>query len=125
MRLLLDTHAAIWLVNDDKRLGDRARDATTDRANTVLLSAALVWEIAIKRALRKLEVPDGYVTSLLEYAFVPLEITLEHAAAVEHLPHHHGDPFDRMLVAQALVEGITLLTADPVVARYPGPIRCV
>lgn len=122
MRLLLDTHAAIWLIDDDRRLSDRARDATTDRANTVLLSAALVWEIALKRALGKLELPDGYVASLLEYAFVPLVITLEHAAAVEHLPHHHGDPFDRMLVAQAQVEGATIVSRDPRFKRYEVPV---
>lgn len=122
MRLLLDTHAAIWLINDDERLSDRARRATTDRANTVLLSAALVWEIAIKRALGKLDVPDGYVASLLGYAFVPLEITLQHAEAVERLPPHHGDPFDRMLIAQARVEGASIVTRDPRFARYDVPV---
>jgi PIN domain nuclease of toxin-antitoxin system len=122
VKLLLDTHAAIWLINDDKRLIASARDALTDGANTVLLSAALVWEVAIKRALGKLEVPDGFVASLLEYAFEPLPITLEHAEAVEHLPHHHGDPFDRMLIAQAQTEGATIVSRDPRFARYGVPV---
>lgn len=122
MRLLLDTHAAIWLIDDDERLSGSARDAVTDRANHVLLSATVVWEIAIKRALGKLDVPAGYVASLLGYAFVPLEITLQHAEAVEHLPHHHGDPFDRMLVAQAQVEGATIVSRDPRFAPYDVPV---
>jgi PIN domain nuclease of toxin-antitoxin system len=122
VRLLLDTHAAIWLIDDDKRLSGRARDATTKRANTVLLSAALVWEIAIKRALGKLHVPDGYVARLLAYEFVPLEIALEHAAAVEHLPHHHDDPFDRVLVAQAQTEDATIVSRDPRFRPYDVPV---
>lgn len=122
MRLLLDTHAAIWLIDDDQRLSGSARDAVTNRANHVLLSATVVWEIAIKRALGKLTVSDGYVSTMLGYEFVPLAITREHAEAVERLPHHHGDPFDRMLVAQAQVEGATIVSRDPRFRRYDVPV---
>jgi PIN domain nuclease of toxin-antitoxin system len=89
-----------------------------DETNRELLSAAVVWEVAIKRGLGKLAAPDGFSEALLDAGAVALSITLEHAAGVEQLPRHHRDPFDRVLVAQARAEGATLVSADPAFAPY-------
>lgn len=122
MRLLLDTHAALWFLARDSRLGDAARDQLLDADNRVLLSAAVVWEVAVKRSLGKLEAPGDYVSHLVDAGAQPLPIGLDHAAAVEALPWHHRDPFDRMLVAQAQVEDATLVTGDPALAAYGVPV---
>lgn len=118
MRLLLDTHTALWVLAQDEQLSQPAVDAIGEPSSHVLLSAVVVWEIAIKRALGKLDVPPRYLEQLLDYAFVPLPITLAHAAAVESLPRHHGDPFDRLLIAQARAEGATVVTDDPRIRLY-------
>jgi len=118
LKLLLDTHAALWFLADDARLGDEAQRHLTDGSNDVLLSAAVVWEISIKRSLGKLEVPDEYLSLLLGAGVRPLAINVDHAAAVEHLPPHHRDPFDRMLVAQATIEGAALVSRDDVLRPY-------
>ncbi len=118
MKLLLDTHAALWFLSGDERLGERARRHLTDSANVVLLSAAVVWEIAIKRSLGKLEVPAEYLSLLLGAGVQPLAMSVEHAAAVEHLPPHHRDPFDRVLVAQATLEGAALVSHDEALRTY-------
>lgn len=122
MRLLLDTHAAIWWLDDSSRLGEAARAALAAPSNERLLSACVVWEIAIKRALKKLSVSDAYVARLLEYEIAPLPITLKHAEAVEQLPCHHDDPFDRLLVAQAQIEGATIVSRDPRFKPYDVPV---
>ena len=118
MKLLLDTHAALWYLSDDARLGDGAREHLDDETNQVLLSAAVVWEVAIKRSLGKLEAPDDYLQLLLGAGVQPLPVTLAHAAAVEALPQHHRDPFDRMLVVQALGEQAALVSHDAVLHPY-------
>lgn len=118
MKLLLDTHAALWFLAGDSRLSQRARRHLVDDANSVLLSAAVVWEVAIKRMLGKLEVPDEYLSLLLDAGVQPLAIGIDHAAAVEALPPHHRDPFDRMLVAQATVEGTALVSRDEELRPY-------
>jgi len=118
LKLLLDTHAALWFLSGDEQLGENARRYLLDETNRVLLSAAVVWEIAIKRSLGKLVVPSEYRSLLLEAGVQPLPVSLEHAAAVEALPWHHRDPFDRMLVAQASVEGAALVSLDPALAPY-------
>jgi PIN domain nuclease of toxin-antitoxin system len=118
MKLLLDTHAALWLLSGDERLGENARRHLTDEANRVLLSAAVVWEVAIKRSLGKLVVPREYLSLLLGAGVQPLAVTVDHAAAVEGLPPHHRDPFDRMLVAQADVEGAALVSRDERLRPY-------
>ncbi len=118
MKVLLDTHAALWWVADDQRLGARAAALIEDPGNQVLLSAVVVWEIAIKRALGKLRAPAEVASLLLAGGAVGLPVALDHAAAVEHLPSHHADPFDRLLIAQATIEDATLLTDDRVVASY-------
>jgi PIN domain nuclease of toxin-antitoxin system len=99
-------------------LGEHARRHLTDDTNRVLLSAAVVWEISIKRSLGKLVVPDDYLSLLLDAGVQPLAVSVAHAAAVEHLPPHHRDPFDRMLVSQATVEGGALISRDDALRPY-------
>ena len=122
MRLLLDTHAALWWIGGDHRLGEQARAELEDDANEVLLSAAVVWEVAIKRSLRKLEAPGDFAGTLLQADVRGLPVSVEHASLVERLPWHHRDPFDRLLVAQASVEGAALVTADERLRAYGVPI---
>ena len=118
MRLLLDTHAALWFLGGDARLSQAAKRHLDDEANPVLLSAAVVWEVSVKRSLGKLDVPEEYVSILLGAGFQALAVSIEHAAAVEALPWHHRDPFDRMLVAQASVEGAALVSRDDALRDY-------
>jgi len=118
LKLLLDTHAALWFLSGDERLSENATRHLTDEANRVLLSAAVVWEIAVKRSLGKLAVPDEYLSLLLDAGVQPLAVSVAHAAAVEHLPPHHPDPFDRMLVSQAVVEGGALVSRDDALRPY-------
>jgi PIN domain nuclease of toxin-antitoxin system len=122
VKLLLDTHAALWFLSGDDRLGDNARRQLTDDGNRVLLSAAVVWEVAVKRALGKLTVPGEYLSLLLDAGVQPLPVSLAHVAAVEQLPPHHGDPFDRMLVSQARVEGAALVSRDEALRAYGVPL---
>ena len=122
MNLLLDTHVLLWAMDDDPSLSQEARAAITNGSNLVFVSAATAWEISIKKALGKLRVPAGdYLDELRRHRFTPLDITTEHALAVESLPPHHADPFDRMLVAQAMVERLTLVTHDARMKAYSVP----
>ena len=118
MKLLLDTHAALWFLGGDARLGDSAKRQLTDDTNRVLLSAAVVWEVAIKRSVGKLDVPEEYVALLLGAGVQALPVTVDHAAAVEGLPWHQRDPFDRMLVAQASIEGAALVSHEDTLRQY-------
>ncbi len=118
MRLLADTHAALWLLDEDRRLSTRADELLTDAANEVLLSAAVVWEVTIKRSLGKLEAPDGFATQMLDGGAVALPISIDHARAVRSLPWHHRDPFDRLLVAQASLEDAVLVSSDERLGAY-------
>ena len=118
MKLLLDTHAALWFLSRDRRLSDHADRHLTDGSNQVLLSAAVVWEVSIKRSLGKLEVPEEYLSLLLDGGADPLHVSLEHAAAVASLPLHHRDPFDRILVAQAGIEGAAIVSRDDRLRPY-------
>jgi PIN domain nuclease of toxin-antitoxin system len=118
VKLLLDTHAALWWLADDERLGRDAAFQLSDESNRVLLSSAVVWEVAIKRSLGKLQAPADLAPTLLSGGVHPLPITLEHAAAVEALPWHHRDPFDRMLVAQAFAEGAAIVSQDDRLTAY-------
>lgn len=122
MRLLIDTHAAAWLLEADPRLSEAARAAVTDPGNEILLSAVVVWEIAIKRALGKLPVDHRYLSLLIDGGAEPLPISLDHARAVAALPPHHRDPFDRLLVAQAHAERATIVTDDERIAAYGVPV---
>lgn len=128
MNLLLDTHVALWAIADDSRLSSKARDLILAPRAAVWISACSLWEIAIKHGLGRGEMPlsaqiaIGYFRQA-GYRFLPVEP--EHAAAVETLPHHHQDPFDRLLVAQALVEPMRLVTHDATVALYGDTIVLV
>lgn len=117
-RLLLDTHVVLWWLSDDQRLGHEARRLIANPGNHVAASAASVWEMAVKSSIGKLSVPDGLEEAILECGFKPLAITMEHAARVGELPLLHRDPFDRMLIAQAQLEGLELLTADAGLRAY-------
>ena len=118
-RLLLDTNVALWLLfGDRRRVSEAAVEYLEDERNEIALSAASVWEIAIKRSLGKLTVADGWAAALRRLGFDPMPVTSLHAEAVERLPWHHRDPFDRLLVAQALVEGRVLVSADLRLASY-------
>jgi len=118
VRLLLDTHVLLWWLANDPALDDDARDAIADGESVVLVSAASAWEISIKRAIGRLQAPEDLEVQLEKHRFAPLAITIGHALRAGELPPHHDDPFDRMLVAQAELEGLTIVTRDVNVARY-------
>lgn len=118
MRLLLDTSALLWWLGDDGRLGPAARAAIADPENEVLVSAATAWEISVKRASGKLEASFDVAGSLEPSSFAALPMGIAHAVAAGELPSHHEDPFDRMLVAQARLDGMTLVTDDAEIALY-------
>ena len=128
MRLLLDTHLLLWAAGTPKRLSAAARRAIGSPDNSLFFSAASIWEITIKRGLGRADfVVDARLLrrGLLDNGYAELPITSEHALTIETLPQIHKDPFDRLLVAQAIVEGMILLTADASVAQYPGATRKV
>ena len=125
MNGLLDTHTFIWWDSDPGRLSGAARAFILDPSNVVLLSVASMWEIVIKHALGKLQLQkslDAIVREQQANGIQVLPIRLEHVLAVAGLPAIHSDPFDRLLIAQATVEGARVLSADPVIARYPVPV---
>ena len=119
MKLLLDSHAFLWWLAEDPKLGAEARQAVADPSSTILVSAATVWELSIKAALGKLDL-DGadLVEEIEENDFLELPMTARHSVAAASLPRHHDDPFDRMLIAQARVEGLTVVTRDPAFRSY-------
>lgn len=121
MRLLLDTHVFLWWRANDRRLKRAARDAIAD-ADLVFVSAVTAWEAAIKAALGRLRYPDTIDAGVEDSGFEKLSITLAHAERAAQLPKHHGDPFDRMLVAQSEIEGLTLVTHDRALEAYARPI---
>jgi len=128
MKLLLDTQLLFWAASEPGRLTPATRRLLEDLRHELLFSAASIWEVSIKASLGRDDFsadPRVLRRGLLDNGYVELPVTGAHAAAVLDLPPHHRDPFDRVLVAQAPVEGITLVTADAAVARYPGPIRRV
>lgn len=122
MRLLLDTHSLLWWVARSSRLGSAATSAIAAAENDVFVSPVSVYEIGIKRTIGKLRAPDDLETQLTRHAFAQLPISHRHAAVAGDLPLHHRDPFDRLLVAQARCEGLTLVTADRKLAVYEVPI---
>ena len=126
MKVLLDTHLLLWAAGQPELLSQEARDLLDDPMNELLFSAANLWEVTIKRALDRDDFqvnPRLLRRGLLDNGYGELAITSEHAIAVELLPPIHKDPFDRILIAQSVVEGIMLLTSDPLVARYSGLVR--
>lgn len=118
MRLLVDTHAVLWFLEGDPRLSYTARELIEDDKIERRLSAAVVWEIAIKRRLGKLTAPADIHERMGEQGVDGLPIYDHHAARVADLPLHHSDPFDRLLVAQAMAEGMTILSADAILRQY-------
>jgi PIN domain nuclease of toxin-antitoxin system len=128
MKFLLDTHLLLWAAGEPQRLPANLLSLLENAENELMFSAANLWEVAIKRGLaRKDFQADARILrrGLLDNGYAELPIISDHVIAIESLPPIHKDPFDRVLIAQATVEGIMLLTTDPVVARYPGPIRKV
>jgi PIN domain nuclease of toxin-antitoxin system len=128
VKLLLDTQLLLWAAGQPERLSAAARKLLNNRRNELLFSAASVWEISIKNTLGRDDFrvePRVLRRSLLDNGYVELPITSEHAVNVNGLPDLHKDSIDRLLVAQAVTEGITLLTGDAQLARYPGPVRKV
>jgi PIN domain nuclease of toxin-antitoxin system len=122
-RLLVDTHALLWWLTDDPALSPPARAAIADPATEPLVSSASVWEIAIKRSLGKLTAPDDLPARIADGGFVWLPISPQHAWQVRDLPRHHRDPFDRILVAQALIEGVAIITTDAQLGDYGVQVR--
>jgi PIN domain nuclease of toxin-antitoxin system len=123
MKVLLDTHAFLWWITDDDRLGQRARKVIADGSHDVFFSAASAWEIAVKAGLGRLRVTDDLErfipAQVSANGFHVMPVHLHHALAVRALPEHHRDPFDRLLIAQAMRESLVLLSGDPEVRRYP------
>lgn len=125
MRLLLDTHVYVWYLADSPKLSKRAR-AEIAQAEDVFVSAATIWEAAIKSAIGKLRVaPDGLVAGIEASGFKELPISVRHSAAAAALPPHHRDPFDRMLIAQAMHEPMRLLTTDAQLRRYSDLVEAI
>ncbi len=123
MKLLLDTHAFIWMLEAPEKLSERVIKAHNDSTNTLYLSVASLWEIQIKLAIGKLEMDVSLAQIVREqlqgHRFQLLDIRVEHVLALEELPRHHGDPFDRLLIAQARIEGLPLVSIDNVFEQYP------
>jgi PIN domain nuclease of toxin-antitoxin system len=116
LRLLLDTHVVIWALSDPERLSERARKAIEGEENDVFVSVVSPWELAIKGPREGLNPPDDLELDRQRFEILP--VLLRHTQAIRSMPLHHRDPFDRMLVAQAIVDGLTILTADRMLTRY-------
>ena len=119
MRLLLDTHVAIWFFEAPALVADEARRAIEDSGNRTYLSAASVWESAVKQSLGRISLPEALDVGAVRAGFEELPVTWAHGRAAATLPAMHSDPFDRMLVAQAIAEDLVLVTRDRLVAQYP------
>ncbi len=118
MNILLDTHVLIWALENNPTLSEAARKAVITASNMVFVSSVSVWEISIKKSLGKLETPDNLQEEIWLHRFTPLSIAYDHAELAGKLPDIHKDPFDRMLIAQASIERLKLVTRDELIARY-------
>ena len=118
MNLLLDTHTLIWALENNPTLSGASREAIIDGENLVFVSAVSVWEISVKQSLGKLYVPDNLIEEIQIHRFTPLEIDFQHAQLAGKLPLIHKDPFDRMLIAQAMIEKLTIVTRDQFIDQY-------
>jgi len=119
VKLLLDTHALLWALAEPRALAPRARERLEQAETTVLVSVVSAWEIEIKRAVGKLDAPDDLIQPLARHRFFELPIHLRHVQRLRRLPQLHRDPFDRMLVAQALADDLTIVTRDERILAYP------
>lgn len=122
MRLLFDTHALLWWLSNDRRLNGDTRNVIEQPDTDPVVSVAVIWEIEIKRAVGRLKTPPDVLETVESMGLRVLPITATHAVLAARLPPHHGDPFDRMLVAQAQLEGLTLVTRDERLGAYDVPI---
>jgi len=122
MRCLVDTHALLWALGEPSALSSTAREALADPANVVVVSSASLWECAIKASIGKLDLPEDFFGSIPELGYEVLPIRISHLNVYRTLPMHHRDPFDRMLVAQAKAEALTLISRDPEIAKYDSEI---
>ncbi|HWM62410.1 MAG TPA: type II toxin-antitoxin system VapC family toxin [Solirubrobacterales bacterium] len=122
MRLLLDTHTVVWTVTEPERVAPETLGLIESSENEVFVSVVSPWELAIKLSRRRIELPEVFYETLRDDQFSLLPVTIHHTEAIASLPHHHRDPFDRMLIAQAQVEGLTLVTSDREIRRYPVAI---
>lgn len=122
MNLLLDTHVLIWALENNPTLSKSARNAIINGKNMVFISPASIWEINIKKAIGKLESPDNLLKEIKIHRFTELTINFQHAELAGKLPDIHKDPFDRMLISQAILEKLTLVTRDSLVTQYDVPI---
>lgn len=118
MNIILDTHVLIWALENNPALSDKAAENIINAENMVFVSAASVWEIGIKRSMGKLEAPDNLIEEIKRHRFTPLPMTTDHAELAGKLPQIHKDPFDRMLIAQAVYENLTLVTRDEWIFKY-------
>jgi len=123
LRILLDTHLLLWWLEANPSLATEAREMISDPQNTVFVSAVSLWEIRLKQSLGKLRLPDNFTERLAAESFESLPLTASQTQQVSQLPWHHRDPFDRMLIAQALVEKLILLTADEALAAYGSAVH--
>lgn len=119
MRLLLDTHTVVWVITEPERVAPEALGLIESSENEVFISVVSPWKLAIKLSRRHIELPEVFYETLRDGQFSLLPVTIRHTEAIASLPHHHRDPFDRMLIAQAQVEGLTLVTSDREIRRYP------
>jgi PIN domain nuclease of toxin-antitoxin system len=117
-RILLDTNILIWWLRDAPEMGEKAKKLISNRQNQLFVSAVSLWEIQIKRSIGKLSAPDGLLEIIEDEGLVIIDISGQHAEQIGNLPNHHRDPFDRMLIAQAQVEGLTILTSDKQIKQY-------
>ncbi len=118
MNLFLDTHVLLWWLDDNPTLSEKARNAISDPNNLIILSSVVILEIRIKQALGKLEIVPDFYQVIKNQGFELLSITSDHAFAVGDLPMHHRDPFDRMIISQAKLEGLTVMTHDNIFKKY-------
>jgi len=128
MKLLLDTHLLLWAAGEPRRLSRQAKSLIDNPANELFFSPASLWEVVIKHGLQRADFkvdPRLLRRGLLDNGYGELPIVSDHVVAIDSLPAIHKDPFDRILVAQATVEGITLLTTDSLISQYPGPVKTV
>ena len=126
MRILLDTHILLWWLKDDRRLSDAALNIIENAANDILISAVNTWEIAIKKSLGRIQIDMNELLEVIKSSGLGvLNITVNHTCQISNLPNHHNDPFDRMLIAQSIVEPMRLLTHDDTLMQYGDQVLLV